>query len=137
MTYLTRATATAGALLAAAGLLAAGPAQAAPRDTLRGNRLVLTVTKGDARSGGTRGAVLLCDPPLGHAHAAEACAELAAAGGAIDRLPSRSVFCPMIYAPVTAYARGRWNGRSVEFQQTYSSECVLHARTGSVFALDS
>ncbi|MGW4568723.1 SSI family serine proteinase inhibitor, partial [Streptomyces sp. NPDC004561] len=63
-------------------------------------------------------------------------AELVAAGGDIDRIPVRNVFCPMIYAPVTARARGRWNGHPVAFRKTYANTCVLNARTGSVFALD-
>ncbi|MEU1011854.1 SSI family serine proteinase inhibitor [Streptomyces sp. NPDC005890] len=136
MTYLTRAAAAAGALLAAAGLLTAGPARAASRDMLPGTWLYLAVTKGDARSSDTRGTLLLCDPPLGHAHATEACADLSAAGGDIGRIPAANVFCPMIFAPVTVHARGRWNGRSVDFRETYTSMCVMRARTGSVFTLD-
>ncbi|MGW4567952.1 SSI family serine proteinase inhibitor, partial [Streptomyces sp. NPDC004561] len=75
MTYLTRVTAVAGAVLTAAGLLAAGPAQAAPHGTRPGDWLYLTVTKGETAAGATRGSLLLCDPPRGHAHAAAACAE--------------------------------------------------------------
>jgi hypothetical protein len=136
MTYLTRATAAGGALLAAAGLLAAGPAHAASRDLLPGNWLYLTVTKGEPGSSDARGTLLLCDPPLGHPHAAEACAELAATDGDIGRIPPKDVFCPMIYAPVTAHASGRWNGRPVDFQETYANTCAMNARTGAVFALD-
>ncbi|MFF7370570.1 SSI family serine proteinase inhibitor [Streptomyces tricolor] len=136
MTYLTRTAAAAGALLAAAGLLTAGPARAASHDLVPANWLHLTVTKGDARSGDTRGALLLCDPPRGHARASEACAELAAVGGDIGRLPAADTFCPMIFAPVTAHARGRWGGRTVDFRETYTSACVMRARTGSVFTLD-
>ncbi|WP_225826347.1 SSI family serine proteinase inhibitor [Streptomyces naphthomycinicus] len=136
MTYITRAAAAAGALLAAAGLLTAGPAQAAPRDSLSGNWLYLTVARGDAKSADSPGALLLCDPPQGHRHAAEACAELDAVGGAIDRIPAEKVFCTMIYAPVTVQARGQWNGRAVDFQETYTSACVMKARTRHVFAMD-
>ncbi|MEU6147213.1 SSI family serine proteinase inhibitor [Streptomyces sp. NPDC047081] len=137
MTISTTAKAVRGGLLAAAVLLAgAAPAHATARDHLPGNWLYLTVTKGDARSSDTRGTLLLCDPPQGHAHAAEACAELAAVDGDIDALPPRSGFCPMIYAPVTVHARGEWSGRKVDYGQTYSNACVLAARTGSVFALD-
>ncbi|MGW0878184.1 SSI family serine proteinase inhibitor [Streptomyces sp. NPDC002671] len=137
MTYITRATAAAGALLAAASLLAAGPARAAARDDVPGNWLYFTVTRGDAQSGDTRGALLLCDPPQSrHARAAKACGALAAAGGNIARIPAKDVFCPMIYAPVTAEARGQWNGRQVVYRETFSSRCVMNARTGSVFALD-
>ncbi|MFJ5302491.1 SSI family serine proteinase inhibitor [Streptomyces sp. NPDC088350] len=133
-----KASALRGALLAAVALLAAGqaPAQAAPRHAAQGDWLYLTVTRGDSRSSDTRGTLLLCDPPQGHAHAAEACAELGAAGGDIDAIPAESVFCPMIYAPVTAHARGEWKGRQVDYTRTFSNVCVMAARTGEVFALD-
>ncbi|WP_019071457.1 MULTISPECIES: SSI family serine proteinase inhibitor [Streptomyces] len=138
MTYTSRTTTLRGALLAVALLLAAGqaPAQAAPRHGLQGDWLYLTVTRGDSRSSDTRGTLLLCDPPQGHARAAEACAELAAAGGDIDAIPAAGVFCPMVYAPVTAHARGEWKGRQVDYTRTFSNRCVLAARTGDVFALD-
>ena len=136
-----KATVLRSALLAAAlVLLAAGqaPAQtAAPRHALRGDWLYLTVTRGDSRSSDTRGTLLLCDPPQGHAHAAEACAQLGAADGDIDAVPAKSVFCPMIYAPMTAHARGEWKGRQIDYRKTFSNACVLAARTGEVFALDS
>ncbi|OIK27526.1 SSI family serine proteinase inhibitor [Streptomyces malaysiense] len=133
MTYFTRAAAAAGVLLAATGLLAAGPAQAAPRS--HGNRLHLTITRSGDRAGGDHSALLRCLPPHGHPYAAEACAELSAARGDIDRIPARKVFCPRIYSPVTATARGRWNGRAVDFRRTYTNSCELRARTGSVFDL--
>ncbi|MGW7425544.1 SSI family serine proteinase inhibitor [Streptomyces sp. NPDC054813] len=135
MSHLIRATAAGGALLAAAALLAAGPAQAAPGATLGGDYLYLTVTKGDGRSSAT---LLLCDPPEGHSRAADACAELDTVGGDIARLtPVRDAMCPMVYAPVTAQARGQWNGRPIEYRETFSNSCGMAARTGPVFALDS
>lgn len=138
MTYSTKATVVRGALLAATALLAAAPfpAQAAPQHGVRGNWLFLTVTRGDARSSHTRGTLLLCDVHQGRAHRAEACAELEAAGGDIDAIPPKVVFCPMIYAPVTTHARGQWNGRPVDYTKTFSNACVMTARTGDVFALD-
>ncbi|MEU9440261.1 SSI family serine proteinase inhibitor [Streptomyces sp. NPDC048304] len=136
MTYITRAAAAGGALLAAAGLLTAGPAAAATRGHGHGNWLYLTVAKGEAGTGTTRDALLLCGPPRRDAHSEEACAELAAADGDIGRIPPRNVFCPMIYAPVTARAYGRWNGRPVDFQETYANACTMEARTGAVFDLD-
>ncbi|WP_055494666.1 SSI family serine proteinase inhibitor [Streptomyces sp. TP-A0356] len=124
-----------GALLAAAALLTTTPAQAAPHPVTTGNWLYLTVTQGDTRSREIRGAMLLCNPPLGHARAAQACAELDAARGDIGRIPRKDAFCPMIYAPVTVSARGQWEGRHVDYGRTFSNTCDLAARTGSVFAL--
>lgn len=119
------------------------------------NWLFLTLTPGDGGHGGThgdgghdgtrgdgghsRGFLLTCDPPQGHGRAAEACAQLEKVDGDISRLQRlqpKNAFCPMIYAPVTAHARGQWNGRAVEYQQTFSNACALAARTGSVFSLD-
>ncbi|MQY38547.1 Subtilisin inhibitor [Streptomyces sp. RB17] len=139
MTYITRLTTAAGALLACAGLLGAGPAHAAPRSAFpTDNWLYLTVTPGKTAQGGDRhGTLLLCDPlPLGYARAAEACADLARADGDIARIPQKKVFCPMIYAPVTVRAHGQWNGRPVDYRETYSNTCAMEARTGAVFAVD-
>ncbi|MGQ4384860.1 SSI family serine proteinase inhibitor [Streptomyces sp. SAS_270] len=127
-----------GGLLASAALLTACalPAQAAPHEAAPGNWLYLTVARGDARSADTGGGtLLLCDPPQGHVRAAEACEELDAADGRIDRIPPRAdVLCPMIYAPVTASAHGEWNGRPTEYRHTFANSCVLGAETGAVFA---
>ncbi|MEU3255492.1 SSI family serine proteinase inhibitor [Streptomyces sp. NPDC006997] len=132
MTYTTTtARAVRGGLLAAAALLTLGAAPAPHA----GDWLHLTLTQGDDRSGDTRGTLLLCDPPQGHARAAEACGQLAAVDGDIDRIPARDDYCTMVYAPVTAHARGRWHGRPVEYRGTFANPCELSARTGAVFAL--
>ncbi|WP_371663299.1 SSI family serine proteinase inhibitor [Streptomyces sp. NBC_00280] len=124
-----------GALLAV-GLLLAGstPAQAAPQEDARGNWLYVTVSRGEP-GGDTRGTLVLCDPPQGHAQAARACAELAAADGDIGGIPPRKTLCPMLYSPVTVHAEGEWNGRPLEYDRTFSNGCELGARTGAVFAL--
>ncbi|MEV6182538.1 SSI family serine proteinase inhibitor [Streptomyces sp. NPDC052016] len=129
-----------GVLPAATALVLAAavtPAQAtAPRSALPGNWLGITVTEGEARSGVTRGILLLCDPPQGHARAAEACADLTAAGGDIGAISPKGGICSLVYAPVTAQASGKWNGRLVEYTKTFANPCVMRAETGAVFALD-
>ena len=148
---ITARAARAGLLAAAAALLltCATPAQAAAEREPANDWLLLTVSQGDAQagvrpgapsgvpSGATRGALLLCDPPRGHARAARACAELDATDGRIADIPLRDTHCPMIYAPVTAHARGQWRGQPVEYTQTFPNPCVMAARTGSVFAWDT
>ena len=124
-----------GALLAATALLIATPAHAAPKPANKGNWIYLTVAKGDARSREIRGTLLICDPPHGHARAAQACAQLAAARGDIRRIPPTHMYCPMIYAPVTVSARGEWNGHRVDYSRTFANSCDLTAKTGAVFAL--
>ena len=114
---------------------------AAPRGSfpLTDNWLYVTIARGEAAQAGDKhGTLLLCDPvPLGYARAAEACAELTASGGDIARItPAKDAVCPMVYAPVTAQARGQWNGRPIEFRETFANSCQLAARTGPVFALD-
>jgi hypothetical protein len=140
MTYTITATAVRRAahvgLTAAAALLLAAAAPATARSATTGDHLYLMVTTGDGRSSDTRGILLLCDPPQGHGRAAEACAQLDSVGGDIGTLPPAHVYCPMLYAPVTAEARGEWNGRPVEYRQTFANGCVMRARTGAVFALD-
>lgn len=125
------------ALPLALALLALGsaPAQPTPRETAPGNWLYVTVAKGDTRSRETRGTLLLCGPPQGHRHATRACEELRAAGGDIARIPPKDVYCPMVHAPVTASARGQWNGRPVAYTKTFSNACLMAANTGAVFAL--
>jgi hypothetical protein len=123
-------------LLAVAVLLTVGaaPVQAAPQESLSGNWLYLTVTPGEVHSSDTPGTLLLCDPPLGHPHAAQACEELRAAGGDISRIPPRvDALCPLIYAPVTASAQGVWEGRRVAYTHTFANSCVMVAETGAVF----
>ncbi|MFE9439908.1 SSI family serine proteinase inhibitor [Streptomyces sp. NPDC006602] len=138
MTHTNTTTAVRGGLLAAAALLlaTAPSAQAAPQESTRGDWLFVTLTTGDARSRDTRSTLLRCDPPQGHGRAAEACAQLESADGDIGAISSWEVYCPMIYAPVTAHARGQWHGRPVQYRETFSNKCVLAARTGAVFALD-
>jgi hypothetical protein len=87
--------------------------------------------------GDTRGTLLLCDPPQGHTRAAEACAQLDAAAGDIRRFPLKDVACPMVYAPVTAEARGEWQGTSVHYRETFSNACAMEAVTGALFAFDA
>lgn len=128
------------ALPAAAGLLlAAGavPAHAVARDAFPGNWLQLTLTRGTGPAAGPRGTLLLCDPPRGHSRAPEACGQLAEAGGDPARLAAApDAVCSMLYAPVTARASGRWDGRPVEYSRTFGNDCELTAVTGAVFALD-
>ncbi|MDX3244245.1 SSI family serine proteinase inhibitor [Streptomyces sp. ME18-1-4] len=132
-----RALPAAAALLLAVG---AAPALAASRDaadSLPGNWLELTVTRGDSRSSGTRGTLLLCDPPQGHSRAAEACDVLARVGGDMNAVAGDSSrVCTLVYAPVTVRARGRWNGRPVDYRHTFGNDCEREAMTGAVFALD-
>ncbi|GGT11082.1 SSI family serine proteinase inhibitor [Streptomyces chromofuscus] len=138
MTYTLTTKAVRGGLLATAALLAVGaaPARASVQESRAGDWLYLTVSRGDAQSGDTRGTVLMCDPPQGHRRAAEACAQLDAVGGDITRMPMAHASCLMIHAPVTVDAVGEWRGQPVDYRRTFPNDCEMRVRTGAVFALD-
>ncbi|MGY0019447.1 SSI family serine proteinase inhibitor [Streptomyces sp. YJ-C3] len=126
--------------LAAAGTLlgtTAGTAQAAPQEPRPGNWVSLTLLRGDDGFGDTTDVLLRCPAGRGsgHPHAERACRELAAVDGDIRRIDAEQTPCTMIYQPVTAYAYGMWDGHRVAYARDFANPCVLHASTGSVFAL--
>ncbi|WP_242891603.1 SSI family serine proteinase inhibitor [Actinomadura litoris] len=124
--------ATVAAAVTAAVMLAhAVPADAseAPRTSLR-----LTLTYPGHDASGTRSVTLRCDPAGGsHPRAAPACAELRRAGGRLVHDPDGRV-CTAQYSPVVAEARGSWRGTPVGFRSKFGNDCVMHSRTGTVFA---
>ncbi|MFM9594576.1 SSI family serine proteinase inhibitor [Streptomyces scabiei] len=122
-------------LLAALALLTVAASAPGRTAAVQGDWLYVSLTRGDARSSDARGTLLLCDPPRGHGHATQACADLRRSDGDIARIPHRPAVCTEIYAPVRASAEGQWNGRQVAYEQTFANACVMAARTGAVFAL--
>ncbi|MFJ8106373.1 SSI family serine proteinase inhibitor [Streptomyces sp. NPDC096132] len=133
-TSVRRALPAAAALLLAAG---AAPARAASQDPVTGDWLQLSVTRDTSPTRDTHGTLLLCAPPEGHRRAAEACDQLATANGDLRAFPAaKDTICTLVYAPVTVRASGRWNGRPVEYAETFGNACEMKARTGAVFALD-
>jgi hypothetical protein len=119
-----------GALLAAAALLSVAFTSAAAADPA-GSTVTLTVHSNEGLVDTVR---LYCDPAGGsHPTAAEACAELDAAGGDFAELEEQAVSCTMELRPVTARASGVWNGDPVRWDQEFSNPCMLGAATGSVF----
>jgi hypothetical protein len=130
---------TVGALLAGTALLTASaavaPASAVAEARLAHAPSALLLTISDPVAG-ARTTELFCDPPGGsHPAAGAACPDHSRAGGPIDEQPgdSRHPYCPMMYRPVTASAKGNWRGQPVTFTSTYPNGCVLTQRTGPVF----
>jgi len=100
---------------------------------VKGSRLVLHTVAGTSPQ---HTVVLQCDPTGGtHPKAAEACADVAKAGGDLAQMPANAKpqACFMIYAPVTVTAQGKWQGQPVRFTKKYPNTCVMHDKTGSVF----
>jgi hypothetical protein len=99
----------------------------------QGSRMVLHASAGTSPQ---RTVTLQCDPPGGsHPKAAEACADVAKAGGDLAQMPANKNprACFMIYAPVTVSAQGDWQGQAVRFTEKFPNTCVMRDKTGSVF----
>jgi subtilisin inhibitor-like len=120
---------------AAAVLAPSGAAQAASTtgySATSNTRLSLSISPAEA---GTRRATwLTCDPARGnHPKAARACKALAAAGGNPAAIGDREGVCPMVYAPVTVRATGRWRGKAVRYRETFGNGCVMDLGTDALF----
>jgi hypothetical protein len=99
----------------------------------QGSRLVLHTTAGTSPE---HTVTLQCEPAGGtHPKAAEACADVAKAGGDLAQMPANTNprACFMIYAPVTVTAQGKWQGQPVRFTEKFPNSCVMRDKTGSVF----
>jgi subtilisin inhibitor-like len=98
----------------------------------RGNTyLALSITFDD---GSGRAAWLGCAPARGsHPKAARACGTLAAVAGDPAAIPDREGVCPMVYAPVTARATGRWHGTAVHYRERFTNSCAMTLGTDGLF----
>ncbi|WP_042432328.1 SSI family serine proteinase inhibitor [Streptacidiphilus anmyonensis] len=100
--------------------------------------LVLTVTPAAGSTPGVgRSAVLDCGAEPGGTHPAPvaACATLRADGLDFTAKPALQVMCPDIVSPVTVTATGVWNGDPVDYQRTYTNQCLMQRATGVLFTL--
>jgi hypothetical protein len=70
---------------------------------------------------------LECDPAGGgHPEAAEACAELEAAGGDPGKIePTPHTACMMIYQPIAAHVDGVWRGTTIKWEHRYGNSCEM------------
>ncbi|MGC5361831.1 SSI family serine proteinase inhibitor [Streptomyces sp. DT24] len=119
---------TVGAAAAAGvtGMVPAGRAGRADGD------LLLTVS--GSENTWVRGVVLKCPYTEGHhPHGSAACAAVAVVHGDLDVLSDDPHACTMEYDPVTATAKGSFEGRPVEWTRTFPNACALDAATGPVF----
>jgi hypothetical protein len=77
---------------------------------------------------------LTCEPAGGrHKKAKEACADLATVDGDFTKLTASGAMCTMEMNATKATMRGKWRGKKVFREETYSNPCVLRVNTGSVF----
>ncbi|MFC5287970.1 SSI family serine proteinase inhibitor [Actinokineospora guangxiensis] len=126
---------TVAAIAAVGAALVAGPvAIAAQHDSEDRGVLALTVT---GRDGGTKVGTLHCGPDGGtHPSASSACDQLSQVNGEISQLNTDpTMMCTLEYDPVTATARGTWDGKVVDFRETFPNKCAMWSYTGTVFNL--
>jgi subtilisin inhibitor-like len=120
-----------GVLLAALATIVflPGAASADPTSTLS-----LMIEAGDQGVAST--VELQCYPDGGtHPNAVNACSELTLVNGDFEQLPVTPgpAACTMEFRPVTASARGFWNGEKVKWDKEFSNPCTMHSGTGTVF----
>jgi hypothetical protein len=116
------------------GLVVATPAAAAPDQTV----LAITITPLPGGMPSTpRYAVLTCDPAGGtHPKAAQACDEIAAAGGDIAAVPpNRNMGCLPVWEPVTIAVRGIWRGAALDYAATQGAVSCAMISHGAVFMI--
>ncbi|MGW5051751.1 SSI family serine proteinase inhibitor [Actinokineospora sp. NPDC004072] len=122
----------AGVAALGAALVAGPVAIAAQPPTQEHAKLALTVV---GRSGELKASTLRCGPDGGsHPSASTACSQLAQVSGDISRLNADpAMICTLEYDPVTATARGTWDGRPVDYREVFPNQCAMWSYTGSVF----
>ena len=78
---------------------------------------------------------LSCDPVGGgHPEPAAACATLRRTGADPGRIDPADTMCILLYQPVRAEMRGRWQGRVVAWSHTYSNTCEMTRATEKLFS---
>ncbi|GLW09161.1 hypothetical protein Misp01_42900 [Microtetraspora sp. NBRC 13810] len=124
-----------GVAAAASLLISASPAHAAPAPAPAPVPGTFSLTVSGDENTWTRGVRLTCPGGAGNGHpdAKGACAAIQAAGGNFDRLKEPPGVCTLEHAPVTATAKGTWNGRPVDWRRSFVNLCELHGATGPVF----
>ena len=123
------------AMIVGAALIAATPpaALASGGQQARLGLMNLTIKGHTAKD--FRTSLLACGPDAGtHPQPDAACEAISDAEGdfhAIDRVAGP---CPLIFDPVTVRAAGVFDGRPVDYAETFSNTCVAANATGGVFA---
>jgi len=122
----------------AVGAPLTGTALAAPASLYAPSALVLTIGHGESAAVATpqRAVTLNCAPTASGTHpaAAQACAELRAAGGLDGLAPRSDARCTKEYDPVVVTVDGVWQGKRVSYERTFGNACVKDSYGSSVFA---
>lgn len=135
---LPRRCAVAAAVAVAALVLPAASASAEPAPEpvplLAESELTLSIIPDEPDSWNPRSIVALdCGPAGGnHPDPLLACEELTVVGGDFEQL-ARPATCSAEWDPVTITATGYWEGRSIDFTDTYTNRHCAENVTGGVF----
>ncbi|MFE7776197.1 subtilase-type protease inhibitor [Streptomyces sp. NPDC057445] len=118
----------------------AGTAHSEPSSLYAPSALVLTSAHGESVAATPQRAVTLtCAPTATGTHPApkDACAALAQVKGDFSELAETTRgeprFCTRQYDPVTVTAQGVWQGKRVNYEHTFSNECIKNSEGSSVF----
>ncbi|GAA4436213.1 SSI family serine proteinase inhibitor [Actinokineospora soli] len=121
-------------LAALGAVLVAGPVAIASQHPEE-KRAVLALTVTD-RDGAVKIRTLRCGPDGGtHPSASAACAALSQVDGDFTQLNTQpGLMCTLEYDPVSATARGTWNGKVVNYHETFPNRCAMWSHTSPVFS---
>ena len=124
------------ALIAGATLVAAAPVPAAFASGEQQEHVgLMNLTINGHTAKDFRTALLSCGPDAGtHPHPSTACEAISDAEGDFHAIDGGAGLCPLIYDPVTVRAAGVFDGKPVDYSETFSNACVAANATGSVFA---
>lgn len=111
----------------------------APASLYAPSALVMTTGHGQSAAVATpqRAVTLSCAPSASGSHpdATDACADLRAVGGDLGQLsPRGGVLCTKLYDPVVVTVQGVWQGKRVDYERTFTNECVKNSYGTAVFA---
>ncbi|MGW6932764.1 SSI family serine proteinase inhibitor [Lentzea sp. NPDC054927] len=107
------------------------PATATAAPLLPESTLILSVQQ---EMGSFDNTLLNCEPAGGpHKNAKTACEALAPVQGDFTKLETGDAMCTMELNPTKAKLHGTWQGKKVDFEETFANPCVMRVNTDKVF----
>lgn len=107
------------------------PATASAAPLLPESTLILSV---QTEMGSFDNTLLNCEPAGGpHKNAKTACDDLAPVQGDFTQIKEADAMCTMELNPTKAKLYGKWRGKIVDFEETFSNPCVMRVSTNKVF----
>ncbi|GLY93444.1 SSI family serine proteinase inhibitor [Actinoplanes sp. NBRC 103695] len=121
---------------AVASLAIGSPASAAaggPEESARKAKTSLTLAY-TAEAGFAAAVVVTCVPDSDvHPNAKKVCKTLVKVNGDPGAIKPAPVMCTLEYAPITAEAKGIWEGKKIAWSKKFSNTCDMRRATGVLF----